>query len=187
MVDIADQYQTPPEFARYMASLIPAGVETVLEPTPGLGNLVAELDGYDVTAPDDYFLLDRKLQFDLVFMNPPFSAASAILDNAPASYFNEKGMKVGYRMLLDCIEKSDNIIALMPWFTLTDSDKRLRFLKSFGLISITALPRRTFDYARIQTCVLLLKKGYKGNTDFIVYDLLPESPQKNKNQLLIEL
>ena len=67
---------------------------------------------------------------------------------------------------------SDNIIALMPWFTISDSDVRLRFLKSFGLKSITALPRKTFEYARIQTCVFELQKGWNEDTIFRVYDFI---------------
>jgi hypothetical protein len=55
---------------------------------------------------------------------------------------------------------------LMPWFTISDSDVRLRHIKSYGLKSITALPRKTFEYARIQTCVFELEKGFKGESLF---------------------
>jgi hypothetical protein len=55
---------------------------------------------------------------------------------------------------------------------ISDSDVRLRFIKKWGLISVTSLPRKTFKYARIQTMVLHLQKGYQGPTEFIVYDLL---------------
>lgn len=179
-MDQSKQFQTPPEVCRYMASLIPEGVVTVLEPTPGEGNLVNALHDYDVTAPVDYFNL-KHAWFDCVVMNPPFSARSAILDNAPTHWLEEKGMKMGYRFLRDCMNRSHNIIALMPWFVLTDSDVRTRLLKSFGLISITALPRKTFEYARIQTCVLYLSRGYLGPTEFKVYDLLPEIPEFKQN------
>lgn len=81
-------------------------------------------------------------------------------------------MKIGYQILLDCMEMSDHVIALMPWFTLSDSDVRLRALKSYGMKSITALPRKTFEYARIQTVVIELEKGYQYPTEFRVYDLL---------------
>jgi hypothetical protein len=67
---------------------------------------------------------------------------------------------------------SNNIIALMPWFTISDSDVRLRNIKKYGIKSITALPRKTFQYARIQTVILELEKGYKGDTIFKVFDLL---------------
>lgn len=104
-------------------------------------------------------------------MNPPFSAKYAFLENAKEDY-TKHGMRLGYQILKECMEMSDNVIALMPWFTISDSDVRLRFLKSFGMKSITALPRKTFQYARIQTCVLCLEKGYAGKTEFVVYDLL---------------
>ena len=49
---------------------------------------------------------------------------------------------------------------------ISDSDVRLRYLKNYGLKSITALPRKTFQYARIQTVVLELDRDYKGDTIF---------------------
>lgn len=104
-------------------------------------------------------------RFDCIIMNPPFSSKSANLTNAPAN-INLEGMRVGYYILDQCMEMSDNIIALMPWFTISDSDVRLRKLKEFGLISVTPLPRKTFAYARIQTVVIQLQHGYTGNTEF---------------------
>ncbi|MBC9913144.1 hypothetical protein [Chitinophaga varians] len=170
-------FQTPVEVAKYMVSLLPAGITTVLEPTPGIGNIVRELErsGYQVTAPEDYFLLPPD-RWDAAVLNPPFSAKYAYLDNAEGD-FSKYGMRLGYKILTENMEMSDNVIALMPWFTISDSDVRLRHLKSYGLISVTALPRKTFQYARIQTCVLQLQKGFTGPTQFIVYDL------KDKQQL----
>lgn len=166
---IAD-FQTPPEIAEYMASLVPDGCISVLEPTPGIGNLVRALKKYEVVAPKDFFLLEKK-RFDCVVMNPPFSFKYAIIDNAPIHLVNN-GMRFGYWMLLECMKMSDTVIALMPWFTISDSDVRLRQLKKYGLKRITALPRRTFQYARIQTVVLELHRGYKGETIFEVYDTI---------------
>lgn len=163
-------FQTPRWAAKYMASLVPAGVKNILEPTAGIGNIVAELNGYHVTAPEDFFLLANQ-KFDCVVMNPPFSSKFMNLENAPTGT-DFKGMRMGYHILTECMKMSDNVIALMPWFTISDSDVRLRFLKSYGLISITALPRKTFQYARIQTCIFQLQKGYIGETIFKVYDLL---------------
>lgn len=163
-------FQTPPWAAKYMCSLIPAGVEKVLEPTPGVGNIVQCLDGYQVTAPKDFFLM-RRQRFDCVVMNPPFSSKFAFLENSPTG-FDFKGMRMGYWFLTECMKMSDNVIALMPWFTISDSDVRLRYLKKWGMVSVTALPRKTFEYARIQTCVFVLQKGFKGDTAFKVYDLL---------------
>lgn len=183
--DISLDFQTPLPVGRYMVSLIPAGVRTVLEPTPGIGNLVSCLEGYEVTAPEDYFLLDKNLRFDCIVMNPPFSYASGNIANAPPSYFKKKGMKMGYNILSECTYKADSIIALMPVFLLTDSDVRMRFYKRWGLISVTLLPRKTFAYARIQTCILELQSGYIGSTEFKVYDLLPQI--MDKNELLLNL
>ena len=166
---ISTEFQTPPEVCKYMASLIPAGARTVLEPTPGIGNIVAQLSGYDVTAPDDYFDLDKNQRFECVVMNPPFSSKSAF---SVPEYLNKSGMRLGYHILTECMNMSDNVIALMPWFTLSDSDVRLRALKKYGMKSLTALPRKTFEYVRIQTVVIELQKGYKGETAFKVFDLL---------------
>lgn len=40
MTDVRTNYQTPPFVCSYMAGLIPRSSSSVLEPTPGLGNLV---------------------------------------------------------------------------------------------------------------------------------------------------
>jgi type I restriction-modification system DNA methylase subunit len=176
-IDYKGDFQTPPIICKYMVSLIPSGVVSVLEPTPGMGNIVKELSGYQVTAPVDYFLLGKE-RFDCVVMNPPFSSKFTILNNAP-EYFIKSGMKMGYQLLTACLNRSDNVIALMPWFTISDSDVRLRSLKRFGLKSVTALPRKTFEFARIQTVVLELQKGYQGETLFKVFDCLNDNNQYN--------
>lgn len=155
--------------------MIPEGVKTVLEPTPGFGNIVSLLKGYEVTAPENYFDLPKQ-RFDCVIMNPPFSSKFAF--GVPEE-LNKIGMRLGYHILTECMNMSDNIIALMPWFTISDSDVRLRSIKKFGLKSVTALPRKTFQYARIQTCVLELQRGFDGITTFKVYDLL------NDKQMLL--
>lgn len=166
----ATEFQTPLNVARYMAAMIPKNTRTLLEPTPGIGNLVtaslehfAEMKiGVDITTPEDFYLMEPK-RFNCVIMNPPFSSLSANLTHAPVGI---KGMVVGYDILDRCMEMSEHVIALMPWFTIIDSDLRLRKLKSFGLKSVTALPRKTFNYARIQTCVIELDWNYRGETIF---------------------
>lgn len=174
----ATDFQTPINVCRYMASLIPyKSAANILEPTPGVGNLVAAIrerfpkeQTHNIVAPKDFFLL-QKQRFDCIVMNPPFSSKSAFLQNAPTGS-NKYGMRLGYYILTECMEMSDNVIALMPWFTISDSDVRLRFLKDFGLKSLTALPRKTFKYARIQTVVIELQNGYKGQTEFKVFERL---------------
>jgi len=168
-------FQTPPQVCKYMASLIPEGTKTILEPTPGIGNIVRELSAYEVTAPDNFFTMERQ-RFDCVVTNPPFSAkyAHGVPDN-----MLKDGMRLGYSILKECLKMSDNVIALMLWFTLSDSDVRLRSLKNWGMISVTALPRKTFQYARIQTVVIQMQRGWEAETIFKVYDLLEKDIQHN--------
>ena len=169
---IDTNYQTPLEVCNYMADLIPDDAISILEPTPGMGNIVRVLESrnkFNVHAADDFFLLDQKSKFDCIIMNPPFSSKSAFMDNAPAGA-EIHGMKLGYFILQKCMEMSNNVIALMPWYTLSDSDVRMRFLKAYGIKSLTTLPRKTFEYARIQTVIIELHKGYTGDTIFRTYD-----------------
>jgi hypothetical protein len=156
-------FQTPLPVAKYMCSLIPVGTVTILEPTCGNGNILSQLTDYKVTAPENYFELQRD-RFDCIIMNPPFSMKYTY--GVPDHYKKETGMKIGYRIFFECMEMSDNVIALMPWFLILDSTPRLNFLKSFGLKSITALPRSTFEYARIQCAIFELQKGFNGETIF---------------------
>jgi hypothetical protein len=181
--DYKTDFQTHMEVCKYMVSLVPVGSQTILEPSPGIGNIVNALKDagfWKITHPKDFFILEKSIRFDCVVMNPPFSTKFAFLENAPAG-FGHEGMRLGYYFLTECMKKSNHVIALMPWFTISDSDVRLRTLKDFGLRSITALPRRTFRFARIQTCVLELQKGFSGSTEFKVFDRLIET-----NQLILE-
>lgn len=165
---IDKNYQTPSEICDYMVSLSPEEAKTFFEPTPGLGNIVNSMKKSgktDITSAEDFFLFDKDQRFDCIVMNPPFSSKSAFMENAPEGT-EFRGMKVGYHMLLECMKMSDSVIALMPWFTISDSDVRMRYLKAYGIKSLTPLPRKTFQYARIQTVVIELKKGFKGQTVF---------------------
>ncbi len=165
---IDTNFQTPPEICDYMVSMVPDISLTVFEPTPGLGNIVNALkkvDRYHVMTADDFFLTDINKRYDCIVMNPPFSSKSAFMENAPADS-EIKGMKLGYHILKECMNMSNNVIALMPWYTISDSDVRMRYLRSFGIKSLTSLPRKTFQYARIQTVIIELEKGYQSNTIF---------------------
>jgi hypothetical protein len=133
-----------------MASLLPCWVKTVLEPTKGQGNLVSVLGKYNVTAPDDFFLMPVG-EFDAVVMNPPFTP-----------------MKKGYDILYSCMGMADVIIALMPWLSIINSSKRTNDLQIFGLKSVTHLPRKVFYGSRVQTCILELNRGYRWRTEFVV-------------------
>lgn len=129
----------------YMVSLIPYGTKTVLEPTPGKGNLVKALACYKITVPEDFFIWSGS--WDCIVMNPPFTP-----------------MAQGYRILYRCMKMSNNIIALMPWLTLINSEKRTQNIIDFGLCSITHLPRSVFAGSRVQTCILEMNLGYHGVT-----------------------
>jgi hypothetical protein len=130
-----------------MARLVPEHCRTVLEPTPGTGNLVRALADYEVTAPlGDFWLeIDPSQRFDAVVMNPPFG-------------------KAGWNILLRCLALSDHIIVLQPWTVLINSERRTKFLNEYGLVSVTHLPRRVFPGVRVQTCVLEMCRGYSGDT-----------------------
>lgn len=146
-------FQTPEKVCTYMSSFLPNNAGDILEPTKGIGNLVKALEQKgNVIAPDGDFFAMEKRRFDWVVMNPPFTP-----------------MKVGYQILYDCMEMSDNIIALMPWLTLINGQKRTADIMEFGLVSITHLPRSIFKGARVQTCIMEMRKGYKGSTEFLNY------------------
>lgn len=176
-MNISLEYQTPQNVADYMVSLLPNEVKLILEPTSGKGNIVNSIiqNRPDCVCihPKNYFDLDPSKNFDAIIMNPPFSSKSLDITNAPIKY-KDCGMKAGYWILEECMEKSDIIIALMPWFTISDSDVRLRKINNFGLKSITVLPRKTFDYARIQTCVLEMHKGYAKSTQFKIFETIKQ-------------
>lgn len=166
---LADDFQTPAVVCDYCVSLLSFGVKTVFEPTPGKGNMVLALARKlkTVVIPDhgDYFRhIKPTIKYDAVAMNPPFS--SKFLTGQIPEDWKDVGMKAGYRMLFECMELTDEVVAIVPWFLITDSDARVRHLKDYGLVSVTHLPRKTFNYARIQCVVLHLKRGYDGNTDF---------------------
>lgn len=163
------KYQTPPDVCKYMVSMVPEESFRILEPTAGAGHIVDALRDknkwFRIDTPGDIFsyFSNCSRYWDCIVMNPPFSDKYAF--NVPAD-INEKGMRLGYYILTECMKRTDHVIALMPWFTISDSDVRLKFLKDYGLKSITALPRKTFQYARIQTMVLELERGYIGDTIF---------------------
>ena len=145
-------FQTPEKVCNYMSSFLPDNAGTILEPTSGLGNLVKALKHKGtVIEPQDFFAMEKQ-RFDWVVMNPPFTP-----------------MAKGYKILYESMEKSDNIIALMPWLTMINGQKRTSDIIEFGLVSITHLPRSIFNGARVQTCILQMSKGYNGKTEFLNY------------------
>lgn len=150
---ISSHFQTPLWCCKYMTGLLPPGIRTVLEPTPGLGNLSGVLveAGYLVEAPSgDFFKQNWEgKHYDAVVMNPPFTP--------PA---------VGYNIMFQCMEMSARMICLQPWEAVINGERRLKRIMDFGLKSISHLPRKTFPGARVRCCVLELVKGYKGAVEF---------------------
>lgn len=167
-IDFRYEFQTPAIVAKHMVKMIPTNAKTILEPTAGIGRLVKEIAaaGYECHAPKDFFSMVPG-RYDCIVMNPPFSTKWAY--EVPEG-FEHRGMRLGYYILTECMKMTNSVIALMPWFTISDSDLRLRSLKKWGLKSVTALPRKTFQYARIQTCILELEFGYQMDTKFYVFD-----------------
>ena len=165
---IDTKYQTPVQICDYMVSLIPKTSIRVFKPTPGSENLVKILEKqnrFEIHVAEDFFLHDKAQRYDTIILNPPFSEKSVYMKRVPDN-IRFADMQVGYQILTECMKISDNVIALMPWVALSDSDVRLRYLKSFGLKSLTALPGKTFQYARKQTVIIELQKGFIGETVF---------------------
>ena len=138
-------FQTPEWICRQMVSLVPLGTKTILEPTPGEGNLVRALSEYEVTAPEDFW--EWSGRWDCIVMNPPFSP-----------------MSQGYKILYRCMKMSDYIIALMPWLTLINSERRTRDIVNFGLQSVMHLPRTAFPGSRVQTCIMIMDRQFRDTT-----------------------
>jgi type I restriction-modification system DNA methylase subunit len=147
--DWGEHFQTPQHICEYMGSFLPERVGTILEPTPGKGNLVKILEKHGtVIAPNDFKEVSGQ-RFDWIVMNPPFTP-----------------MKQGYEILYKCMGMSDNIVALMPYLTIINGEKRTKDIMTWGLKSITHLPRSTFKGSRVQTCILHMEKGYSNQTIF---------------------
>ena len=150
-------FQTPEWVCGFMCELLPKGIASVLEPTPGKGNLVKALAGYRVTAPKNFWTVSGR--FDAVVMNPPFTP-----------------MAQGYRILYAVMEMSDVVIALMPWLTLINSKRRTKDIETFGLKDVIHLPRDVFPGSRVQTCILNMRKGYAGKTS-LRFLHMPDGPE----------
>lgn len=149
-------FQTPPVVCNFMASLVDPTAKIILEPTPGAGHLVSALHvktGATIATPQrDFWNMQHKVKYDYVVMNPPFTPMVQALTYVQA-----------------CMSLSDNIIALIPWFIITNSVQRTQKLIEFGFESVTHLPRKTFPNSRIQCCVIKLKKGYTAKTTFDIF------------------
>jgi len=140
-------FQTEDWVCDLMVSQTPTYYLDVLEPTPGKGNLVNALkrSKFSVFTPSGDFF-DSDLKIKCVVMNPPFSP-----------------MNKGYEILYKCMEFSEYIVALMPWLTIINSEKRTKKINDWGLKKIIHLPRSAFKGSRVQTCILIMEKNYIGD------------------------
>lgn len=161
------EFQTPPQLAKFMVDLVPASAITILAPPPGEGNIVKAFGPFvNITAPTDLFEMEKQ-RFDCVVMNPPFSIEYTY---GVPDHLNKRGSQVGYHILKGCMEMSDNIIALLPWFILTNSEKRTKQIKAWGLKSVVIVPRRWFPGSRSSNCILVLEKGYTGTIELTTFE-----------------
>ena len=163
-MQIDNNFQTPDWCCEYMVSLIKdeTEIKTVLEPTPGEGHLALALqrNRYNVLFP----FPDPNNFWDFIFLDHKYYAGwDAIVMNPPAT-----PMQAAYNIFYECMKHTDRMVALMPWLTIINSQKRTKDIMDFGLISVTHLPRSTFKGSRIQTCILNMKRGFGGKTEFIV-------------------
>lgn len=148
-------FQTPPSVCDHMVSLVVGSGLKILEPSPGAGNLASAIEkkGHRVFSPDgDFWKMRHDIRYDCIVMNPPFTP-----------------MQEGYAFLYEAMNLSDNIIALLPWLVLINSERRIRDIMAFGLKSVTTLPRSVFKGSRVQCCILQMQKGYTGTTLFNHY------------------
>ena len=97
----------------------------------------------------DFFKFDEKV--DCVVGNPPFTP-----------------MKVGYDILNKCFELSDNIIFLMPWLALINSEKRTQLYMERGLKKIVHLPRKAFPGSRLVGLAHIQKRGICCSGSFLL-------------------
>jgi len=150
-------FQTRPDICDYMVGLISTHAVNILEPTKGAGNIVASLKNntgkHAITCEGDYWDMWHPVdKYDAIIMNPPFTP-----------------MTECYKFLFDAMSRTDEIVALMPWLTIINADKRLKAISEFGLVSVTSLPRTAFKGSRIQSCILHMRKGYQKPTVFVDY------------------
>ncbi len=144
-------FQTPEWVSEIMVDLIPGQPETILEPTPGAGNLVKAIGKRfsSVIYTPDRFEEFNKERVDCIVANPPFTP-----------------MSEGYRLLENMFDRSDNIIILMPWLAIINSEQRTKSYIERGLKYIVHLPRNAFKGSRVQTCILVFEKGHLGDIIF---------------------
>jgi len=153
-----DDFQTPEWVCDIMVSLIDGDPKAILEPTPGQGNMVKSIrkrfhKPHICSPACDFLIFSTHIPFDYVIANPPFTP-----------------MRLGYQMLEHMFDFSTEVITIMPWLTIINSEKRSKWLVDRGLQKIIHLPRRAFKGSRVQTCILKFTKDYEGDIIFKLWE-----------------
>jgi len=145
-------FQTPEWVCEIMVGLIEYSPVFILEPTPGAGNLVKMLKSKFpdaiIDAPDDFYKFRQYNHqgYHYIIANPPFTP-----------------MDTGYKMLDEFFNMANDIVILLPWLALINSQRRTKKYIEKGLKKIIHLPRKAFPGSRVQTCILVFQKGYHGD------------------------
>lgn len=163
------EFQTPTWLCEQMAGMVPDGVNTILEPTPGEGNLVNALTGrgYQVVAPADYFKLDKAAYFDAVVMNPPFMPENLTGEIPAQVNAFKRGSHTGFWFVYEMMNRAPYVLTIIPWYFIINSHKRTRNIFNYGFKSVTNLARNTFqEKIKAQVCLLELQQGYTGPCEF---------------------
>ncbi|MBD3404498.1 MAG: hypothetical protein GF411_00005 [Candidatus Lokiarchaeota archaeon] len=151
-------FQTPDWVCDIMVGMIDDYPDSIIEPTPGEGNLVRALYNRfpksNIIALDDVYQYQPNKEIECACMNPPFSP-----------------MKQGFEILKRVTEWTPYIIALLPWFMLINSERRTQWFIENGLCEIIHLPRRAFPGSRVQTFIAKLISGYKGEISFNTWEV----------------
>ena len=155
-----------------MVSMIDDKAKTILEPTPGEGNLInavkERFSEVNIIAPENYFDWEQQ-EVDCTIMNPPFTDKQLITTNASHKVRELKGMAITGYFVYEAMKYSKEVIALIPYYFIINSAKRVEELMKFGFVSLTNLPRGVFGNLSVQVCVIHLRAGHSEQTLFKNY------------------
>jgi type I restriction-modification system DNA methylase subunit len=154
-------FQTPDWVCEIMMDIIPFKPRIVLEPTAGIGNIVAAISRRfpecEIEQPKDIFSFTPNCKFDMIVANPPFSP-----------------MSLGFEILQLIWKWADYMLIILPWLLLINSEERANWFFNNGLSRIVHLPRKAFEGSRVQTAIFVFERNFAGNTTI---GLIPESEQ----------
>lgn len=151
-----NEYYTPEWLSEYMISLIDKEIPfSVFDPTPGpnssILSAVRKVYPCNVSVEElkgDFWDIDIS-HVDIIVANPPFFPYSKV-----------------YQYLERFILIADQIICIIPWYTIINSERRTEKIIKSGLKRIVNVSRSAFPKIRVQICVLDIQKGYCGDAVF---------------------